>query len=154
QSFVFAFTPTGPFAPTDVHLAFGCTNTASAPITTGLNTLLLSASVTPVPDIVALAATAGNTGIVSLASAGAFAVATVNVGATGLITVSADTGAAGLPVSLLICQTIPDTGLCVSFPTPTVTTQITANATPTFGVFVSSSGPIAFDPTHNRIFVR
>jgi hypothetical protein len=36
---------------------------------------------------------------------GVFAVATVNVGASGLITVSAGTGGATLPVTLFICQT-------------------------------------------------
>ena len=57
QSYVFALSPSAPVAPTDVQLSFDCTNTQPAPINTGLNTLLLSASATPVPDIVALAAT-------------------------------------------------------------------------------------------------
>ena len=95
QSFVFAITPTAPIAPTDVQFSFDCTNTDPAPINVGLNTLLLSASATPVPDIVALAATLTNDGIVNIPGAngtGAFAVATVNVGASGSITASADTG--------------------------------------------------------------
>jgi len=154
QSFVFAFTPTSPFAPTDVQLRFACIDIDPAPSTTGLNTLLLSASATPVPDIVALAATVGNTGIVTLASAGAFAVATVNVGAGGLITVAADTGGATLPVTLSVCQTNPQTAACLAPSTPSVTTQIDANATPTFGIFLSATGPIPFDPANNRIFVR
>ena len=54
QSFVFAFTPTAPIAPTDVELSFDCVNSSPAPINLGLNTLLLSASSTAVPDIVAL----------------------------------------------------------------------------------------------------
>ena len=154
QSFLFAFTPTAPFASTDTQFSFRCTNTAPAPIFSGLTTLLFSASATPVPDIVALGATIGNTGIVILASVGAFAVATVNVGASGLITASADTGAASLPVSLALCQTNPTTGACLAPPTSTVTTQIDANATPTFGVFVTGSGAVPFDPANNRIVVR
>ena len=56
QSFVFSFTPTAAFAPTEVELDFDCLNTLPAPSTVGLNTLLLSASDDPVPDIVALGA--------------------------------------------------------------------------------------------------
>jgi hypothetical protein len=70
--------------------------------------LLLSASNTPVPDIVALAATITNNGIVNVPGTmgtGAFAVATVNVGASGNITASADTGSATLPVNITLCQT-------------------------------------------------
>ena len=57
QSYVFAFTPTAPMASTDVQLRFGCADSSLAPINPGLNTLLFSVSSTPVPDIVALAAT-------------------------------------------------------------------------------------------------
>ena len=56
QSFVFAFSPTA-MAWTDVRFRFNCADGSLAPITSGLNTLLFSASATPVPDIVALAAT-------------------------------------------------------------------------------------------------
>ena len=66
QSFVFAVTPTAPMAPTDVQFSFDCANSSPAPINTGLNTLLLSASATPVPDIVALAATTTNDGILNI----------------------------------------------------------------------------------------
>ena len=57
-------------APTDVQLNFDCTNTDLAPVNVGLNTLLLSASTSPVPDIVALAATLTNDGIVNIPGAG------------------------------------------------------------------------------------
>ena len=137
----------------------------------GLNTVLLSASSNPTPDIVALAATIGNTGIVNIAGvsgAGAFAVATLNVGTSGQIKVSADTGSAAtvaaiasdpvglaLPVTITLCQTDPLTGTCFGSPAPTVTTQIGAGQTPTFGIFVAGTGTaIPFDPAHNRIFVR
>lgn len=157
QSFVFAFTPTGPFPPTDVALSFDCANTDPAPSISGLNSLLLSASTSPVPDIVALAATVKNDGIVDIPgpnTAGAFAVATVNVGASGLIMALADTGGATLPVSLSICQTNPTTGACLAPPTTSVATQIAANATPTFGIFVHGTGPVSFSPALNRVVVR
>jgi hypothetical protein len=157
QSFVFAITPTAPVAPTDVQFSFDCANSEPAPINTGLNTLLLSASNTPVPDIVALAATLTNDGIVNIpgvTGTGVFAVATVNVGASGTITASADTGSATLPVNISLCQTNPGTGQCISTIGPTVTTTINAGATPTFGIFVQGTGNVPFDPAGNRIFVR
>ena len=157
QSFVFALTPTAPMAPTDVQLSFDCANTDPAPINTGLNTLLLSASTTPVPDIVALAATLTNDGIVNIPGTngiGVFAVATVNVGASGSITAAADTGSATLPVVINLCETNPATGQCISAIDASVTTQINANATPTFGIFVQGNGNVPFDPAADRIFVR
>lgn len=157
QSFVVALTPTAAIAPTDVQFNFDCANTDPAPINVGLNTMLLSASVTPVPDIVALAATATNDGIVNIPGTngtGAFAVATVNVGASANITASADTGGASIPVNLFICQTDPGTGACLASPANSVTTTINTNATPTFAVFVQGSGTVTFDPAVNRIFVR
>ena len=158
QTFVFALTPSAPIPPTDVRLNFVCNNTAVAPITTGLNTLLFSASADPTPDVVALAATVGNTGIANisgLSGPGAFAVATVNVGASGQITVSADTGAANLPITLSLCQTTPSTGVCLGSAGSSVTTQINSGQTPTFAIFIQGNGQlIPFDPANNRIVVR
>jgi len=157
QSFVVAITPVAALDPTDVVFAIAGNGVVPPAVITGVNTLLLSASPTPVPDIVALGATAGNTGIVNIPGAtgtGAFAVATVNVGASGLITVTADTGGASLPVSISLCQTNPTSGACLGAPTSAVTTQIDANATPTFAIFIKGLGTVVFDPAHNRIFVR
>ena len=157
QSFIIAFTPTQAFVPTDARMSFDCTNADPAPVNTGLNTLLLSASVTPVPDIVALAATPTNDGIVNIPrtdGTGAFAVAAVNVGASGSITASADTGSASLPLNIFLCQTNPADGQCISPIGSSVTTQINANDTPTFGIFVQGNGNVPFDPAANRIFVR
>jgi hypothetical protein len=106
---------------------------------------------------VALAVTPTNDGIVNILATngtGALAVATVNVGATGTITASADTGSATLPVNISLCQTNPATGQCISAIGSSVTTTINANATPTFGIFVQGSGNVPFDPAANRIFVR
>jgi hypothetical protein len=156
QSFVLSLTPTGPFSATDVTFAFWCANAVSPAPLLGVNTLLLSASATPVPDIVALAAS-GDPGIVDIpgaAGTGVFAVATVNVGAGASITASADTGSASLPVSIALCQTNPATGVCLGSPAGSVTTQINAGETPTFGIFVTGGGTVPFDPANNRVFVR
>jgi len=155
QSYVFALTPSAPIAPTDVQFSFDCTNTIPASIISGLDTLFFFAANTPVPDIVALTATLTNDGIVNIPGAngnGAFAVATVNVGASGNITASA--GSALLPVNISLCQTNPASGQCISAIGPTVTTTINSSATPTFGIFVQGKGNVPFDPATNRIFVR
>ena len=157
QSFVLALTPTAPFAPTDVQLSFHCANTDPAPIISGLNTFLFSASSGPTPDTLALARTPTGDGIVNIpgtAGTGVFAVATVNMGAGGTLTISADTGGAILPVNIFICQTDPQTGACFAPPASSVTATILSNGTPTFGVFVAAAGNVSFDPGLNRIFVR
>jgi hypothetical protein len=155
QSFVIALTPTTAFAPTVVNFTFGCGNANPAPSIVGVNTLSLSASTSPVPDIVALAAS-GDPGYVDIPGStgtGAFAVATVNLGSDATITAAANTGAANLPVTLTLCQTNPSTGACLAPPTPTVTTGIQPNATPTFGIFVTGSAVVADIPGINRVFV-
>jgi hypothetical protein len=157
QSFLVAVTPTAPMSPTDVTLNFRCFNTASAVPVLGLNTLLLSASSTQTPDIVALAA--ADAGIMRLlpttqATIGAFAVATVNVGASGLITVTADDNGVGLPLTLSLCKTDPVTGQCVSGVGSSVTAQINTGETPTFAVFGTGTAAVGFNPAVNRVFVR
>ena len=156
QSFVIAATPTAAFDAANVTFNLACANATPAPMQTGLNTLLLSGSTTPVPDVVALAAS-GDPGIVDIAGAngtGAFAVATVNLGADATITASANTGTATLPVTLTICQTVPATGMCMATPRGDVTTDIQPNVTPTFGIFATGSGAITFDPANSRVFVQ
>jgi hypothetical protein len=157
QSFVVGITPTAAFPPT--HIAFTFAGSNAAPVTplTGINTLLLSGSLDAVPDIVALAATIDNTGIVKVPGVqetGAFGVATVNVGASASITVSADTGNGTPPVTVTLCQTDPLTSACTSSLGPSLTTQINANDTPTFAIFVTAQDLVPFDPGRNRVFVR
>jgi YVTN family beta-propeller protein len=156
QSFVIALTPTAAFAPTNVAFTLTCANAPNpAASTVGVDTLNLSGSTTPVPDVVALAAS-GDPGFVDIPGAtgtGVFAVATVNVGADATITAAANTGAANLPVILTLCQTNPTSGVCQGTPVSSVTTDIPPNATPTFGIFVTGSAPVANSPGVNRVFV-
>ncbi len=156
QSFILTLTPSSPLAPSDIAFDMSCQNAADAVSITGVNTLLLSASSAPVPDVVALAATVSNDGVLAITSppSAAFAVATVNVGASGTITASADTGAASLPLTLTLCQTDPASGVCLAAPAPSVTTAIAASATPTFAIFATAHGAIPFSPASSRIFVR
>jgi subtilase family serine protease len=155
QSFVIALTPTAAFNPTNIDFSFACSNIPQAPIVTGLNTLLLSASTTPVPDVVALAATMSNDGILHIpAGSNSFAVATVNLGAGSTITATVNTGAASLPLALSLCETNPITSQCVTPLGSSATVTINTNATPTFGIFATANSSIAFDPAGSRVFVQ
>ena len=157
QSFLLALTPSAAFTPTNVAFSFACANAPEAASDVGLNTLLLSASTTPTPDIVALSATASNNGIVDIPGAngsGAFVVATVNLGSQSQITASANIGGANLPVAVSICETVPATSACMTVPAPTVTLSIDADATPTFAIFVEGGGTVPFQPAANRVFVQ
>lgn len=157
-TFLLAFTPYGTFPPTVVQLSFDCANSPPAPIVQGVNTLLLSADAGPVPDLVALVATASGDGIVDVPGAtgtGAFAVSAANVGSGGAITVSADTGGAALPVSLSLCRTDPQSGGCVSDLGPAVRVPMVDHGdTLTFSVFARGHAPVPFDPAAHRVFVR
>jgi hypothetical protein len=157
QSFLIALSPTATIAPTNVALLFGCENANPAPIEVGIDTLLLSASTTATPDLVALSATSADDGILHISGStgvGAFAVATVNLGSAATITAKANTGSESLPVALTICQTVPSTGVCMATPASSVLTTIAAEATPTFAVFATATNKISFLPQTNRVFVQ
>ncbi len=156
QTFVLELTPIVPFAAESVDFGFFCANANPASITAGVNTLEFLASATPVPDVVALAATASNDGILHLPStsgSNAFAVATVNVGAGASVTATPSTGVEILPLSLSICQTDPSSGNCLAAPAASVTTTIATDTTPTFAIFATAGGAIPFQPASNRIVV-
>jgi probable HAF family extracellular repeat protein len=155
--YVISMTPSAPFAPTEVVFNFSGTNTPPVATLIAINTLLLSASLTPVPDIEALAATITGDLILHIpgsAGVGAFAVATDNVGgAGGVITASMNTGSAALPLGLSICQTDPMSGACITPVGPSVNVPMAPGATSTFGIFATAGGTILLDPAANRIFV-
>jgi sugar lactone lactonase YvrE len=162
QSFLISFQPVvqdGPaFTATDVPLDFGCTTgnvLTAAAIIPGVDTIDLTVSSTPVADVIALAATPTNNGIVTLPTGGvgAFAVASTNIGATAALTVSAGTGTATLPVTVAICQTNPSNGQCLSPPSPSLSLNYAGDTTPTFSIFLQSSGAIPLAPASSRIFV-
>ena len=159
QSFLIAFQDTVQEVLTGLPLDFHCVNGAdlnAAAVVPGVTTVDLSFSAMPVADVIALVATATQNGIVEVPDGGvaAFAVASINVGATEALTLSANTGTATLPVALTICLTDPTSGQCLTTPAPTVSLQYTAGAAPTFSVFLQSSGAIPFDPAASRVYLR
>jgi hypothetical protein len=158
QSFVLALTPTAPFPPTDVAFIYTCANSPTpAPSVVGLNTLNVSASTSPVPDIIAVSAST-DPGYMDVTpgriSTGFFAIATFDLGIGGTFTVSADTGAANLPLTLTVCQTDPQSGACLATPAPTVKVTMNNGDKDTFGVFAEAAGIIADMPAVNRVFAR
>jgi virginiamycin B lyase len=157
QTFVIALTPSAPVVPTTAVLGFSCSGTTPAPTTPGVNTLLYSASATPVPDIIALAATTSNDGILHVVgptNANAFAVATINLGASAAITATPNTGSETLPLAIGICQTNPASGQCLSGVGASATAVLDSQTTATFAIFAAAGGSVPFAPATNRIFVQ
>jgi outer membrane protein assembly factor BamB len=157
QSFVLSLTADTAASLPGQGLVFTCDGISNTPPLVGVNTLDLAFSASPVADVVAIAATASQDGVLRLpgaGGAGAFAVAADNVGAAGDLTVTADLDGAALPVSLSLCQTNPSSGQCLAPPAASVTTSIAAGATPTFSVFAMASGAMPFAPGASRIFLR
>jgi len=160
-TFIFAFTPEETFESVDLVLDFNCGNANnSAASVAGVNTFTLSAPPGLSSDVVAIAATAGNTGINSIPTSvgsGAFVVATTNLGDPESITATADAGDANLPIEFFLCPTDPITGGCLSAPSSSVTQDMGTNATASFAVFVQltdSNAQIEFAPADSRAFVR
>jgi hypothetical protein len=157
QTFLIALTGTEPFSAPGMPIDFDCSGVGPASVTIGVDTIDLVMSTTPIADIVALSATPTNNGIAEVPNggAGAFAVASTNVGIASEIVVSVDTGAAVLPLTVTICQSNPKTGQCLAPPAPSVTVpSFAAGADPTFSVFLEATGAIPFDPGQSRVFVR
>lgn len=160
QTFVMSLVPDAVQTPVEVELDFLCDNSEPASVITGVNTFSFSAAATPTPDVIALAATVSNDGVVELPSetgSNVFSVASVNVGSAGNLSVTAQTGNVVLPINIALCETDPQTSICINPTTPTtapVETTIAGSATPTFGIFVTGTNLIPFDAATNRISVQ
>jgi DNA-binding beta-propeller fold protein YncE len=156
QTFLVSLRGSTAFVAPGMPLDFACTGAAPAEVITGVDTVDLIMSSTPIADIIALSATVTNNGIAQLreGGVGAFAVASINIGVTAPITVSVDTGTASLPIAATICQTNPSNGQCLAVPAGSVSLSFAGGAAPTFSVFLESSGAVPFDPANSRVFVR
>ncbi len=156
QSFLISYQGSTPFDAPSMPIDFDCAGAMPATVVTGVDTVDLLMSSTPVADIIALSATPTANGVISVpaGSTGAFAVASTNIGVGSQITVSVDTGSVTLPVNLTLCQSNPSTGQCLAAPTASVNLNYQAGTTPTFSVFAQATGTIPFAPATNRVFVR
>jgi hypothetical protein len=97
----------------------------------------------------------GNSVVTEILAAGGWTnTVTLGNGLSAPYAAVVDTGSAVLPLTTTICQTNPSNGQCLATPAASVTLDDTAEATPTFSIFLQSSGAIAFAPGTSRIFVR
>jgi|HubBroStandDraft_1064217.scaffolds.fasta_scaffold00234_14 DNA-binding beta-propeller fold protein YncE len=156
QAYLLTFQSAQALTIKDLALDFSCTDEVPAAVVPGLNTVDLTFATAPGADVIALAATPTGNGIVSMPVGGdnAFAVATVNLGASDSLTVSVDFGGATLPASVTLCETEPSTGACLAAPAASFVHSFAPGDTPTFSAFVTATGTIAFNPAGSRIFVR
>jgi hypothetical protein len=163
QSFFFAVTPTASITQ-EIPLLFGCTNTEPASVVFGLNTFLVTAGSTPIPDMLSIAATLSNDGIADIpgtTGTGIMATAAINISVGGTVTVVPTPTPVGQPqrslaANLTICQTNPSNGGCINPATPGSSSTVTVgtNQTVTFGIFIQGQGQtIPFDPANTRVFV-
>jgi len=123
---------------------------------TNESTTIPHVTVNAVPDVVALVATPSGDGTLHLpgvGGSGAFAMASVNVGAEGTITATPGFPGPVLPVAMSICETDPVTSACLGTAGASATTTIAAGATPTFAVFATATDAVAFNAAINRIAV-
>ena len=150
--YVLSFTPSAPFSATQVHIQAQAANASATSLLTGINTWLLRTTDSQGPDIIALTTTT-DFHQVPCSGVNAFAVALSNVGtaATGDITVSANTGAVSLPLSISIQETNPGTGVVIG---DNVLNSLGAGENRTVAVFVAFNGCVNFDPALNRIFIE
>ncbi len=160
QTYYFQITPTQAFTR-DIALNFSCSNAPQPTAISGVNTFLLTAEATPLPDILSVSETPTHDGniLLNAGGTGVMAAAGINISAPGTITFTpTDTAygqvVANLPVTLTICQTSPQ-GVCVNPPEPaaSVTSTLGNGDVATFTVFVQATGPIPYDPAKNRVFL-
>jgi hypothetical protein len=159
QSFVFAVTPLQDFNGIELGVVFGCANAPLVATVPGLNTLLLSASAAPSPDMISIGSTPTNDGILNIpgnTGSAAFGAAAIDIGAAGTLVASIDDNGKGLALTPSLCQSNPQNGACVNPPSPAVsaTLQVNTNDVITFSIFVTGTGVVPFDPGNNRLFLR
>lgn len=150
--YVLMFTPSAAFDATNAYIRVETNAMPVSNLYPGINTWLLRATNVAGPDIIAQTTTADLLQV-ECSGAMAFAVATSNVGATatGDITVTANTGAASLPISVSIQETNPGTGAIIG---DHILNNLGAGENRTVAVFVTFNGCINFNPALNRIFIE
>ncbi len=159
QGFYFALTSTGAVS-SHIPLVFDCANTSPATSIYGVNTFLYTASSSAISDLVAVAATFGNTGYITIPGTSGQQIATVaavNIGATESVTVNVTEQAIGgvdpnMPANLLICRT-DSVGTCLTGYVTSTTFTATAGQTYYFAILAQGAGTVADNPATNRAHV-
>jgi len=156
------------FDTQNVQLRYRCLNSPDATRIQGVNTLLISASTSPLPDMITGVATAESNGIArlpGLSGTGFFAASTINIGAEAelravpvfdladLIT-QLEPGDGVSNATLRICETNPENGECLSPPAAEISRRFPNQDIATYTVFVVGNGSdIPLDPARNRVFI-
>lgn len=159
QGFYFALTSSGAVS-SHIPLVFDCSNSSPATPIYGVNTFLYTASSSAISDLVAVAATFGNTGYITIPGTTGQQIATVaavNIGATESVTVNVTEQAVGgidpnMPANLLICRT-DSVGTCLSGYVASTTFTATAGQTYYFAILAQGAGTVADNPATNRAHV-
>jgi len=153
QSFAIGITAFTPVEPQEIEFGYVCNTGNPADVLVTTNTVLFSASEQQPIDIVALAATINNDGIVNIPDSenfGIFSAANVNVGSAGNVTTAV--AVLGEPLDeVLICPTNFITGECIDTPSESTFEFQGENGTASFGIFVRNAGPVEFRPDLNRV---
>ncbi len=150
-----------------LDLRFSCDNALISEQVAGVTTFGFAVSDSNLPDLPTSVATITTPGVVELPSQGGslFAVSTINIGGSALIRaepalelggrISGVAGVTGLPdLTLTICETNPDTGVCLAEPAPVVDRTIATDEIVTFNVYAAAgSEDVAFNPERNRLHV-
>ncbi|HVJ55319.1 MAG TPA: PQQ-binding-like beta-propeller repeat protein [Aliidongia sp.] len=158
QSFVLSFQSVSALAAPGQQVTFACDGVTPAPSFPEIGAVDLSFSASSIADVVALVATGSGDGILTVPfsrnAPGAFAAASVNVGAADTLTVSVDTGTVPLPLAVSICETNPANAQCLAPPAQAIQVGFTPGSTPTFSVFVTATAAVPSSFGLSRIFVR
>lgn len=160
QNFVLTAASTSTLAPSELGFRFVCDGVEAAPVFIGVNTWLLQITPALTPDIIAIGATQGTPGVITLPTGGsaAFAVAAVNIGsAAAASTLRFEGVAPNADVATLVCETNPGDGQCKATPAANVIIPAFAvDEVRTFTIFVQNptSNAVTFNPAVTRVFAR
>lgn len=157
QSFFLQLSPLSIFPSMEIPVQFSCSNTDPAARFSGINTVLLASVDEPSPDVVAITLAATGDGIAHFPDsdgAVAIAMATVNVGSTGTVIVSAVSNTPEQSVQVSMCQTNPTDGACLSGLTSEIEVEMAENQTMTFTFVLSAAEFIPLDPASSRTTIQ
>ncbi|VAV91235.1 hypothetical protein MNBD_ALPHA06-130 [hydrothermal vent metagenome] len=157
QNFLLELTGTDVIAGRDLGFDFVC-DQISAPLFSGVNTVRLTISDTPLPDLIPIAVSLSADGIMRIENAGgasAYGAAVINIGAAGNVQVRADGGEYVWPMQMLVCETDPD-GNCLQTAIAMLEVNFASGQSRTFSVFASASARLGvpFMPELARSFLR
>ncbi|MBL4617331.1 MAG: serine hydrolase [Robiginitomaculum sp.] len=157
QNFLIELTGSSAITSRDIGFDFVC-DTVAAPLYPGVNSMRITISDSPLPDLIPIAVTLSADGVMRIDTAGgasAFGTAVINIGAAGDVRVRADGGEYVWPVNLLVCETDAG-GNCLNPASASLDVNFAVDQTRTFSVFGFASNRLGtpFMPELARAFLR